>query len=622
MTGTETDNRAVPADEDGAARVSVLEMALWRAFDAGEDNAARARAWLGLMTRYLPGCTGGVVILADGTGGFAPVALWPEGAGLDPALARAVDVAVAEGRGVADGGGNGRAPRIAARPLAVDGECLGAVGALFDADAATPNTLGLLRWGIGWLEAAIRRQRDAEGAAVLDRTGAAFDLIGETLEREGFGPACLAVATDLAMRLDCDQVAVGIRTGASGTKVQALSHSAQFGKRMDQVRRIGHAMDEALDQGALVVWPAVEGQDYRVTHFHSALSDALGGVALLTVPLHRGGRMLGAVTLQRPLDRPFDADTVALVDAVCAMLGPILEEKRRNDRVIFAKIGETLLRQTRRMLGPRYFGRKLATVLFLGLVAFFAVATGPFAVSSPATLEGRIERTMVAPIDGLLEAQFVRAGDRVSEGQVLASFDDRELTLERLTQEATLRERQAGFDRALDGGDRVEARVLEAQIAETRAQIARTDLRLARTQIRAPFDGLVIAGDLSQAVGSSFRQGDSLFSVAPMDSYRVALSVSDRDLGEIAQGQAGRLVVAAIPEQSFEYEITSVTPIAQAKDGRNAFRVEAQLIDNDPRLRPGMEGVAKTHVDDRLLIAIWSRRALDWARLFLWEWLP
>ncbi len=612
-------------DKPGAGeepRVSVLEMALWRAFDGAADKEARALAWLGLMTRYMPGCTGGVVVLAQEGGGFAPIALWPEGSGIDSAMARAVDAAIAEGRGVTDAAAKGGPTRVAARPILVDGACLGAVGAVFEEGSAKAQNLGLLRWGIGWLEATIRKERDAEGAAVLDRTGVAFDLVAETLEREGYGAACLAVVSDLATRLDCDQVAVGMRPGRSGARVQALSHSAQFGKRMDLVRRIGHAMDEALDQAALVVWPARKDDDYRVTHFHGALSDALGGVALLTVPLHRGNDMLGAVTLQRPLDRPFEADTIRLVDAVCAMLGPILDEKRRNDRVIFAKIWETLVRQTRRLLGPRYFGRKLATVIFAALVTFFSVSTGQFTISAPATLEGKIERTLVAPFDGLIEAQFVRAGDRVHEGQILATFDDRELILERLGLEATLRERQARYDRALNDEDRVETRVLIAQIAETTAQIARTDLRLARTEIRAPFDGLVISGDLSQSVGSSFRRGDGLFSVVPVDSFRVALAVADTDMGEITEGQQGRVVVAALPQESFAYEVTTITPIAEAADGRNAFRVEGRMISADPRLRPGMEGIAKTDVDERLLINIWTRQAIDWLRLFAWKWLP
>jgi hypothetical protein len=62
--------------------------------------------------------------------------------------------------------------------------------------------------------------------------------------------------------------------------------------------------------------------------------------------------------------------------------------------------------------------------------------------------------------------------------------------------------------------------------------------------------------------------------------------------------------------------------VATARDGRNYFRVEARLDRAPEGLRPGMEGVAKIAVDERLLVTIWTRSALDWAHLALWTWWP
>jgi hypothetical protein len=39
-------------------------------------------------------------------------------------------------------------------------------------------------------------------------------------------------------------------------------------------------------------------------------------------------------------------------------------------------------------------------------------------------------------------------------------------------------------------------------------------------------------------------------------------------------------------------------------------------------LHPGMEGVAKIEVGSRKLIWIWSRRLVDWLRLWTWAKLP
>ena len=70
--------------------------------------------------------------------------------------------------------------------------------------------------------------------------------------------------------------------------------------------------------------------------------------------------------------------------------------------------------------------------------------------------------------------------------------------------------------------------VLAAQISQTEAQLALVEDRLARATLVAPFDGVVVSGDLSQRLGSPVQLGDALFEVAPLDAYRVVLQVDER----------------------------------------------------------------------------------------------
>lgn len=77
-----------------------------------------------------------------------------------------------------------------------------------------------------------------------------------------------------------------------------------------------------------------------------------------------------------------------------------------------------------------------------------------------------------------------------------------------------------------------------------------------------------------------------------------------------------------MPLDPLSYTIERITPIAEAKEGRNFFLVEARLGEVDQRLRPGMGGVGKTSIEDRLLIRIWTDALIDWVRLQLWKWLP
>jgi multidrug efflux pump subunit AcrA (membrane-fusion protein) len=80
--------------------------------------------------------------------------------------------------------------------------------------------------------------------------------------------------------------------------------------------------------------------------------------------------------------------------------------------------------------------------------------------------------------------------------------------------------------------------------------------------------------------------------------------------------------VSSLPDQAFALNVETITPVAEAGGGRTVFRVEGRLTENSPRLRPGMEGVAKIDAGERLLIWIWTRSMTDWLRLKAWQWLP
>jgi hypothetical protein len=139
---------------------------------------------------------------------------------------------------------------------------------------------------------------------------------------------------------------------------------------------------------------------------------------------------------------------------------------------------------------------------------------------------------------------------------------------------------------------------------------------------KAPFDGVIVSGDLSQALGSPVEKGKVLFEVAPLDQYRVILQVGERDITYVHEGETGTLTLTGLPAQPLDFHVTKVTPVANSEDGRNFFRTEAALNDARLPVRPGMEGVAKIDAGRRGLLWIWTHPLIDWARLLLWKWLP
>lgn len=597
-----------------------LDQALWARFRAAATPEAFAAAWLALQCRQVEGVTAAVLVLGEpDLGPFRPAAAWPDPAALTPAVTGAAEAVVAQRQAISQGGADGGA--VVAAPLLLEGRLCGVVAMALAPGAAPAAALRRLDWGAGWIEALLRREAMAAEAERATRMAAAFDLLGAVLEHADAKAAATALATELARRLECDLVALGFRRRRV-CRVGALSHAAWFGDRLALARDIAAAMDEALDQRAILLHPAPEGWEYHVTRAHEELAAQHRAGAVLTVPLRQDGEAFGAVTLLRPPGRPFDAASVALVDAVATVVGPVLFEKRANDRWLPAKIGASATTQLRRLLGPGWFGRKLATLAAVLVVGFFAVAKGEYAVVAPAMLEGRVQRSLVAPFAGYIAEEHARAGAVVEEGQLLARLDDQDLRLERLRLVTQRAQRQTEYDRALAARQRAEAAIARSQIAQAEAQLALVEEQLARTRILAPMAGVVVRGNLSQRVGGAVERGEELFQVAPLDAWRVILEVEEGDIGDMRPGQEGTLVLASMPDAPQRYRVERITPIAEQKEGRNFFRVEAALVGASERLRPSMVGIGRTAVEERLLIRIWTRRMLDWLRLAAWRWTP
>ena len=566
---------------------------------------------------------------------MAPAAFWPDGSHATSHLAEAAERALAERRGIVlkrEAGGHPSAPSRdrydVAYPIQANGRVQGVV-ALDIAPRPAPEleaVLHQLQWGAGWLELLVHRL----GAARLEpgsveaskqRLQVVLDLVAGALGHERFYGAATAFVTTLSTRLGCDRVSVGfVKRGRM--RVRAVSHTAHFGKQTNLVRAIGAAMDEALDQGATVIYPTPPRGEARVTRAHAGLARQHDAGAICTVLLAEGRRFVGALTLERPAHQPFDPATVELCEALAAVAGPVLEVQRRDDRWLVTKAAEAGWRQLGHLIGPRHMVLKLSVVGLAAVVAVLAVAEGDYRVSAKSVMEARTRLAAVAPFNGYIREAPVRAGDVVRPSQVLVVLDDRELRLERLKWLSQAEQLVKQRDQAVAKRDAAAAQIAGAQIDQARAQLALLDDQLSRTRVVAPLEGSVVAGDLSQSLGAPVERGQVLFEVAPLADYRVVVQVDERDIADVAVGQRGELLLTAWPSDSVSFVVEKITPVSTAREGRNYFRVEAKLDQTPERLRPGMEGVGKVVAGRRLLVWIWTRQAIDWIRLKLWAWLP
>jgi RND family efflux transporter MFP subunit len=298
---------------------------------------------------------------------------------------------------------------------------------------------------------------------------------------------------------------------------------------------------------------------------------------------------------------------------------PILELQRQADVPVVVRAAAAVRAWGAGFAGPKARRRQLLAAAALLILAGLVFGKAEFRVAGDAVLEGSVRRVLTAPFDGYVAASNARAGDTVKEGASLAALDDRDLRLERVRVGSQRAQFARQIQEATAKHDRGQTQILQAQLAQADAQLELLDEQLRRARLISPFDGLVVSGDLSQSIGAAVRKGEMLFEVAPLEGYRVVVFVDEGEIAAVARGQKGTLLLAAIPDASFPFSVTAVTPVARAREGRNTFRVEARLEGAPPRLRPGMEGVAKIETGPRNVVWIWTHRFTNWARLALWS---
>lgn len=606
-------------------RVAYMDRALWRRFSESLEGEDFHDSWLALLASLIPGAQRAVLVLGTpDTGPFAPAAAWPGDGGGSSELGALVERSLTTRQGLAVETGAGLYG--VAWPLLAGKRLLGAVAVEVaqesGVETALEDVMRRLQWGGGWILARFHEDRAAADEDLRRRLMAALDLMAAILEAPRFGAAARALAGELASRLDCDRVSLGFRRRGH-VRVCALSHTATVEGQMALVRDLGRLMDEALDQREILVYPPSDSDRLLILREHEAFARDHGAAVLLTLPLYHGREAVAALTLERETGRPFSEAELDFAQAVAALAGPTLAEKRANDRWLGAKALDALRGQLVKLLGPRHYLRKaVALSLAVGAV-FLATATDTYRVSADTVIEGAVQRQLVAPMDGYLADCDARAGDTVKAGAVICALDDRDLRLERLKWSSQRAQLLKQRDEARAQRDRAKLNIIRAQIQQADAQLALLDEQLARTRITAPFDGVLISGDLSQRLGGAVQRGEVLFEIAPLADYRVILRVDEHDIRDVSLDQRGTLVLAAMPDAPLAFTVQRIIPVADARDGRNFFPVEARLVERPAlALRPGMEGVGKIDVDQRRLAWIWSHQLLDRLRLWWWRWVP
>ena len=222
-------------------------------------------------------------------------------------------------------------------------------------------------------------------------------------------------------------------------------------------------------------------------------------------------------------------------------------------------------------------------------------------------------------ISGVVGRLYVRVGDVVRDGQLLAEIDDRDLVARRNEATAALELAQANLDYAradlhrrqelntaallakadLDLARRAFA-IADQQVAGAKASLAFATTQLGYAKIFAPISGVVasVATQEGETVAASFA-APTFVTLVDLKRLEVWAYVDETDIGRIRVGQHATFTVDTYGDETFDGSVTAIYPKPEIRD--NVVNYVTVIRFDPPRdriLRPEMTTTVRISIDE------------------------
>lgn len=234
-----------------------------------------------------------------------------------------------------------------------------------------------------------------------------------------------------------------------------------------------------------------------------------------------------------------------------------------------------------------------------------------FAVSAAGEITPSEQVSVRPEVNGKILQLPVDVSDSVKKDQLLFQLDDRDLQIEKQSQETEIVRARLELDQTEREYKRAQSLYAEKLISQelfedskTRFELARNALnrtqssldlvldKLRKTRVTAPFDCTVLTRPVSvgQAVSGSggFNSGTEVLTIANLNDLIINAHINQADVTRLRVDQEVEVSVEAVPGLKVIGKVERLAPQATIKNNIKGFAARVLLKDVDKRIRPGM----------------------------------
>lgn len=194
-------------------------------------------------------------------------------------------------------------------------------------------------------------------------------------------------------------------------------------------------------------------------------------------------------------------------------------------------------------------------------------------------------------IGGIISKIYVKEGDHVTAGQLLATLDLTEIDaqVQQATQNVEKSQRDEG--RMTNLYRDTVASLEQLQNTHTQLTVSKEALRIARfnqqyAQIRAATGGTILQKLMNEGEYAAAGTAVLQFNGTGQNDWVVRFGVSDKDWAILKKGDKAAITIDAYPDQPFSGMITKLAEGADPNGG--TYAVEVTVIPDGHKLAPGL----------------------------------
>ncbi len=368
-------------------------------------------------------------------------------------------------------------------------------------------------------------------------------------------------------------------------------------------------------QSTAKILPFLEGQGYN---------------GCFALPLQYDQEAVGAILLLSANADFLTANHREILAILAGQSSIAIRNSQLYSQLPLASILRRFAGGKQRMQSARRQGVWARNLKWAGVLAVaLCLIPWPIRVPSTATIVPA-ERRIVSTIEGgVIERVFVREGDTVHPGDLLALVNDGEDRVKLAEAEEALESarRELGEgefrnDPSTSGQARMRA---DLHLAEVQFE----QKRVGEAHLRAPIAGVVVTPKVEEKVGSFLGPGETFAEIVGQERMAAELSVRETDLPLVRPGRNVTLKLNAFPTLSFLGTIERVGAQARSDAGEQYFVVRAVFSNPGGIVRDGMVGRARTRAAGGWFDSGWYpvgyallRDAARWLWTKAWALLP